>query len=60
MPEELMKQRSVTTTFSLPLSLYIRLIAKARTEGVSFSQVVREALYTMLEEKEEQKDLKGK
>lgn len=60
MINEFSDNRSIATTISMPLWLYVKLIARAKTEGVSFSQVVREALYTVLEEEEEQKDLKGK
>ncbi len=49
-------QRSVQTTITFPLNLYIQLIEKAKSERASLSEIVRRALYKEFEK--EQKDLR--
>jgi hypothetical protein len=55
--EEISKNRSITTTVSLPFFLYLKVVEKAQTERISISQVVRLALY---QEFEREKKDKGK
>lgn len=57
MCKELIRTRTVTTTVYMPLSLYAHLVEKARTEGVSFSEIVRRALFRELEAEKDQKNL---
>jgi len=50
--------RSIQTTVTFPLRLYVQLVEKAQREKVSLSEIVRRALFKELEK--EQRDLKTK
>ncbi|MGE5444256.1 MAG: hypothetical protein ACM3SR_06570 [Ignavibacteriales bacterium] len=51
-------KRSVQTTITFPLGLYIRLIEKAKKEKVSLSEIVRKAVFREFE-KDEKKSTKS-
>jgi len=51
-------ERSIQTTVTFPLRLYVQLVEKAQREKVSLSEIVRRALFKELEK--EQRDLKTK
>jgi hypothetical protein len=44
-----LEKRSVQTTVSFPLHLYIRLLERAKTEGISLSEIVRRGLLKELQ-----------
>lgn len=50
-------KRSIQTTITFPLDLYIQLIGKAKEERVSLSEIVRKAVFREFE-KEEHKEPK--
>ena len=49
-------KRSIQTTITFPLSLYLQLVNKAKTEKVSLSELVRNAVLKQFETRKE-KDL---
>ena len=51
------RNRTVVTTVSMPLSLYAQLLARAQSEKVSLSEIVRRALFREFEIGEGQKDI---
>lgn len=50
-------KRSIQTTITFPLALYVELIEEAQKEGVSLSELVRRALYKKFEKKKELKEV---
>ena len=50
------KNRTVVTTVSMPINLYIQLIERARSKRVSLSEIVRQALFREFEKGKRQKD----
>jgi len=53
-------KRSVQTTVSLPLYLYIQLLEKAKNEHLSLSEIVRGALFKELERNSVEEDGENK
>ncbi|MGE5443933.1 MAG: hypothetical protein ACM3SR_04935 [Ignavibacteriales bacterium] len=47
-------RRSIQTTINFPFYLYVELIEKARTEGISLSEVVRRILLKEFEGKNQE------
>jgi len=43
------QNRSIQTTVTFPLSLYIQIIEKSQNEKVSLSEIIRRALYKEFE-----------
>ncbi len=55
---DLTKNKTVVTTVSMPLCLYAQILSRAKSERVSLSEIVRQALFREFEKTEkEQKDL---
>jgi len=57
MAEEFSDNRSIGTTVSMPVWLYVQLLSRAKFEGVSLSELVRRALYKEFEMEKKQKDI---
>ena len=57
MAEEFSDNRSIGTTVSMPVWLYVQLLQRARAENISLSEVVRRALHKEFETDTEQKGL---
>lgn len=52
-------KRSIQTTITFPLGLYIQLLEKAKEERASLSEIVRKALFREFEIRKKKKDSEG-